>query len=79
MTEYCGMCTILSPELIHYGAVGLPVSSVHIKFRDVPDAGYLSSNKVQQGEICIRSPSVVQGYYKRDDLNNDELTFIADG
>ena len=34
MTEYCGMCAILPPKLIHYGAVGLPVSSVHIKFCD---------------------------------------------
>ena len=79
MTESCGMCAILPPELMRYGAVGLPVPSVDIKFRDVPDAGYLSSNEVQQGEICIRGPSVVKGYYKRDDLNNDESIFTKDG
>ena len=79
MTEYCGMCAILPPELMHYGAVGLPVSSIHIKLRDVPDAGYLSSNEVQQGEICIHGPLVVKGYYKCDDLNNNEPTFTTDG
>ncbi|KIM37871.1 hypothetical protein M413DRAFT_448142 [Hebeloma cylindrosporum] len=79
MTESCGMCAILPPELMRYGAVGLPVPSIDIKFRDVPEAGYLSSNEVQQGDICIRGPSVIKGYYKRDDLNNDETIFTKDG
>ena len=28
-------------------------ASVEIKFMDVPDAGYLSSNDPPQGEVCI--------------------------
>ncbi|KAH9476805.1 Long-chain-fatty-acid--CoA ligase 2 [Psilocybe cubensis] len=79
MTESCGMCAILPPELMRYCSVGLPVPSVDIKLRDVPDAGYFSSNEVQQGEICIRGPSVVAGYYKRPDLNSDETIFTKDG
>jgi len=79
MTESCGMCAILPPELMRYGSVGLPVPSAEVKFRDVPDAGYLSSNDIKQGEICIRGPSVVKGYYKRDDLNSDETIFTKDG
>jgi len=56
MTEYCGMCAILSPELIHYGAVGLPVSSVHIKFRDVPDAGLIpKALRLLQKDSATRS------------------------
>ena len=75
MTELCGMCAILPSKLMHYSAVGLPVPSIDIKF---PDASYLSSNEVQQGEICIHGPSVVKGYYKYDDLNNDESIFTKD-
>jgi long-chain acyl-CoA synthetase len=79
MTETCGMCAILPPELMSYGPVGLPVPSVEVKLLDAPDAGYLATNKTPQGEICIRGPSVTQGYYKRPDLNNDPNIFIKGG
>ncbi|KDR78211.1 hypothetical protein GALMADRAFT_1307016 [Galerina marginata CBS 339.88] len=79
MTESCGMCAILPPELMRYGSVGVPVPSIDVKLRDVPDAGYLSSNDPPQGEVCIRGPSVMKGYYKRPDLNNDETIFTPDG
>ncbi|KDQ56037.1 hypothetical protein JAAARDRAFT_36828 [Jaapia argillacea MUCL 33604] len=79
MTESCGMCAILPPELMQYGVVGLPVPSIEIKLLDVPEAGYVANNHPQQGEVCIRGPSVTKGYYKRDDLNNDETIFTKDG
>jgi len=79
MTETCGMCVILPPEFMQYGSVGLPVPSVEIKLRDVSDAGYLSTNTPPQGEVLLRGPSVIKGYYKRDDLNNDETIFTKDG
>ncbi|RDB17641.1 Long-chain-fatty-acid--CoA ligase 2 [Hypsizygus marmoreus] len=79
MTESCGMCAILPPELMRYDSVGVPVPSIEIKFLDVPDAGYFSSNHPPQGEVCIRGPSVTKGYYKRPDLNEDETIFTKDG
>ena len=79
MTESCGMATILPPEMMSYGNVGVPAPSVEIKLRDVPDAGYLSTNNPPQGEILIRGPSVFSGYYKRDDLNKDPTIFSPDG
>ncbi|KAH8988981.1 long-chain-fatty-acid-CoA-ligase [Lactarius hatsudake] len=79
MTETCGMCSILPPDMMRYGCVGLPSPSIEIKFLDVPDAGYLATNNPPQGEILLRGPSVTGGYYKRDDLNNSEDTFTKDG
>jgi long-chain acyl-CoA synthetase len=64
---------------MRYGTVGLPVPSIEIKLLDVPDAGYLSTNTPPQGEVCIRGPSVVRGYYKRPDLNEDKTIFPGDG
>lgn len=79
MTESCGMCAIVPPEFMQYNTVGLPVPSIEIKLLDVPDAGYRATNNPPQGEVCIRGPSVTKGYYKRDDLNNDESIFTKDG
>ncbi|KAK2465148.1 hypothetical protein APHAL10511_002840 [Amanita phalloides] len=79
MTESCGMCAILPPELMQCGSVGLPVPSIEVKLLDVPEAGYLSSNNPSQGEVCIRGNSVTKGYYKRPDLNSDESIFTKDG
>ena len=73
------MCTLLPPEYMQFGVVGLPVPSVEIKLLDVPASGYLSSNALPQGEICIRGPSVFKGYYKRPDLNEDETIWTKDG
>ncbi|KZP33123.1 acetyl-CoA synthetase-like protein [Athelia psychrophila] len=79
MTESCGMCAIMPPEMMQYGSVGLPVPCIEIKLLDVEEAGYSASGDRPQGEVCIRGPSVTQGYYKRDDLNNDETIFTKDG
>ncbi|EJD43983.1 long-chain-fatty-acid-CoA-ligase [Auricularia subglabra TFB-10046 SS5] len=75
MTESCGMCAILAPEFFQFSVVGAPVPCIEIKLVDVPDAGYLSTNKQPQGEILIRGPAVTSGYYKRPDLNNDPSIF----
>ncbi|CAE6405933.1 unnamed protein product [Rhizoctonia solani] len=79
MTESCGMCAILPPEYMSYGPVGVPVPSIEIKLLDHPEAGYLATNDLPQGEILIRGPSVTKGYFKRDDLNNDKEIFAGDG
>jgi long-chain acyl-CoA synthetase len=46
------------------GAIGLPVSSTEISIRD-DDGKDLGLNAV--GEICVRGPQVMQGYYNRPD------------
>ena len=79
MTESCAMCAVLPPELMQYSSVGLPMPCIEIKLIDVPEAGYKATADPPQGEVCIRGPAVTKGYYKRDDLNNDETIFTKDG
>jgi len=79
LTESCGMCAVFPPELNRLGSVGLPMPSIEIKLKDVPEANYLATNNPPQGEVWVRGNSVISGYYKRDDLNNDETIFTKDG
>ncbi|KAJ2744921.1 long-chain fatty acid-CoA ligase [Coemansia sp. BCRC 34301] len=60
LTEASGLVAVQLPGDTSLGNVGSPVPSVEIKLVDVPSAGYWAAN--QQGEICVRGPSVFQGY-----------------
>lgn len=71
------MCAILTPAFFKYGCVGVPMPSVEIKLRDVPDARYFSTNDPPQGEVLIRGPSVTHGYFKRPEITAE--TFTEDG
>lgn len=62
---------VRSPKL---GTVGLPVSSTEVAIRD--DKG----NDLaigEAGEICVRGPQVMQGYWRRPD--ETELVLTAEG
>ncbi|GHJ89328.1 hypothetical protein NliqN6_5730 [Naganishia liquefaciens] len=77
LTETVAMAAILHPQFYAVGVAGGPVPSTEVKLVDVPEAGYLSTNKLPQGEIWLRGPSIAKGYYKRPDL--DKEAFMADG
>lgn len=65
------------------GHVGGPSLINEIKLVDVPELNYTSrdrdaqGNPTPRGEIWVRGPNVIPGYYKMDDKNDE--TFTADG
>jgi long-chain acyl-CoA synthetase len=46
------------------GSVGRPVPANETKLVDVPEMGYFANSTPPTGEVCVRGPSVFQGYYK---------------
>lgn len=72
LTEGHGLDTLLPDDdaLRKQDSVGLPVPLVEAKVVD--DAGNeLPSNEV--GELCIRSPKVIPGYWKNEEATNNTI------
>lgn len=53
MTETAPIIAFTRPDDIHPGSVGLPLPSTKVTLK--------------QGEICVKGPNVMQGYYNRPD------------
>lgn len=58
-TESTGSATSTHGADLTCGVVGSPVAAVEIKLIDVPGTNYRSDNN--QGEVCVRGPSVFKG------------------
>lgn len=64
------------------GTIGAPVPGIEIRLKSVPDMGYLATANPPCGEICIRGPSIMTGYFKDDELTReviDDDRFFATG
>jgi long-chain acyl-CoA synthetase len=75
MSETCAIGTnnpILSKDFS--GTIGLPLPGIDVAIKD--DAG-VSLATGESGEICIRGPNVMSGYYGQPDEN--AKAFTADG
>ncbi|QWT46150.1 AMP-binding protein [Azospira inquinata] len=65
LTETSPAVTINPLNLTDYnGAIGLPISSTEVAIRD--DRGFDQPSGVS-GEICVRGPQVMKGYWRRPD------------
>ncbi|MFZ4758198.1 MAG: long-chain-fatty-acid--CoA ligase [Burkholderiaceae bacterium] len=72
LSETCAIATINPVTLTEFtGTVGLPVSSVEISIRD--DEGREVALG-ERGEVCIRGPQVMVGYWKRPDETTKAFT-----
>ena len=56
------------------GSIGLPISSTEVSIRD-DDGNEVAAG--ESGELCVRGPQVMQGYWEKPEEN--EKTFFKDG
>lgn len=71
MTETAPLISInrYEPGLNHFGTVGMPIPGIEVKI-DEP-------NDQHEGEILVKGPNVMQGYFKRPELT--QSVFTPDG
>ncbi|RLN44903.1 hypothetical protein BBJ29_001824 [Phytophthora kernoviae] len=87
-TETCGGVTATPFLDLAPGFVGTPNTGIEIRLESVPDMGYLVTDRTHgegvvavscmgRGEICVRGPLVLKGYFKQPDKTAEALD--ADG
>ncbi len=75
LTETTAMGTLQNPREWTTESIGSMPASVECKLVDFPDAGYFVTNKPHpQGEVWLRGPTVMEGYYEDDKETAEALT-----
>ncbi|XP_076225342.1 uncharacterized protein LOC116424392 isoform X2 [Nomia melanderi] len=68
MTELSGICAVQRPNATS-GSCGTVCTNCELKIIDVETGTNLGSN--QHGEICVKSPIVMNGYYKNPEATKE--------
>jgi long-chain acyl-CoA synthetase len=79
LTECSGAATVMRPGDPHIASVGQPIPGTEIQIAPEPtlEGGPAEqADGAKQGEVLIRGPIVMQGYYRRPEVNAQTL---ADG
>ncbi|KAI9183426.1 long-chain fatty acid-CoA ligase [Blastocladiella emersonii ATCC 22665] len=74
-TESAGLTAVLTPEFgFATKNVGAPMPCVEYKLIDVPEAGYSATAEPPTGEVLLRGPSIMRGYFKQPELTREAMT-----
>jgi len=74
MTETSCTITITRVDDPTIGHVGSPLPCCEVKLVDIPEMSYLTTDQpYPRGEICVRGPTVFQGYYKDEAQTREVL------
>ena len=52
---------------------GIVLSHVDIKLVDAPEMGYFTTDRPPRGEICVKAPHMINGYFKRPDITAEKF------
>ncbi|ORX97316.1 acetyl-CoA synthetase-like protein [Basidiobolus meristosporus CBS 931.73] len=74
MTEATAMATFMNPDVKTSQSNGPPVPCCEIKLVDVEETNYRSTNDPPQGEVWVRGPAIMKGYFKNTELTKEVIT-----
>ena len=74
LTELAGPLTAQMGSDRRDGSVGFPLPSIELTIRDADDPGHRAVPPGEQGEIWLRGPCLMPGYYGRPDETARAMT-----
>nr|AZL94688.1 cyl-CoA synthetase long-chain family [Nephromyces sp. MMRI]AZL94689.1 cyl-CoA synthetase long-chain family [Nephromyces sp. MMRI]AZL94690.1 cyl-CoA synthetase long-chain family [Nephromyces sp. MMRI]AZL94691.1 cyl-CoA synthetase long-chain family [Nephromyces sp. MMRI]AZL94694.1 cyl-CoA synthetase long-chain family [Nephromyces sp. MMRI] len=77
MTETMGASFIGHMFELEKGTIGGPMPSLEFRLQSIPDMGYLVTNDPPRGELQMRGPSVISGYFRNP--KDTAEAFTSDG
>ncbi|BGP20669.1 hypothetical protein JCM10213_001084 [Rhodosporidiobolus nylandii] len=72
-TETTAISLLCPPWMAQPGIIGVPTPAVEVQLRDFEEAGYRVTNDPPQGEICLRGPTIMKGYFGQEDLTKEAI------
>ena len=70
MTETCSAGTATPRRKPKLGSAGVPLPGIDVRIRDLENLRR-EVPRGEKGEICVRGPNIISGYYRNDDANAD--------
>ena len=75
LTETCAVSFFTSFDDPNLGHIGIPVDNIEYRLVDAPECDYLVSDKPHaRGEIQLRGPTIMDGYYKNEEATKKALS-----
>lgn len=65
LTETSAVSTLTSPDVPNPGSAGKPLPGVDVKVENPDETG--------TGEICLRGPNIMRGYYKNEEATSEMI------
>ncbi len=74
ITECSPLVAVNPLVTVHYDSVGLVVPGTRVKIIDDEDGNEVDLPACEIGEICVKGPGVMLGYYKAEDITKEAFT-----
>lgn len=74
MTETSPIATLTPQGLPNYATVGWPISNTEMKIGQLDDPSFKGLAPNETGELMVRGPNVMKGYFKNDEATKAMIT-----
>lgn len=73
MTETTAASVVQILTDVNLGNVGIPCPGVQLRLQDIPEMEYMNTDKHPRGEILLKGPTIMGGYFKNKEKTDEVM------